>query len=240
VLHQAVAVPRAALLHAWNLEAPGDVHPALRSSGLYVPDDRAEEVTRESLRLLAEAGLPSGQDGTLREVLYTLARPSREVYGWSSYADPSLDTASLVAEREGGAVGVTVHGDQVLLRPVEPRDLVEELVTSLPAVPAAAVPPLRVARAEIDGEGEDGRWRSGVTEVEGFRRQLARPRDGAHQLYGAVTVDGVRRRSRPLSVLDVSGLGRMLVFLDADDHVHRRPGTPAELTGALHTTLSGL
>ena len=73
-----------------------------------------------------------------------------------------------------------------------------------------------------------------------LRTQLSAPRDAAHQLYGAVTYDGARRRSKPLTAIDVSGLGRILVFLDAEDRVHRLPGTPGALVDALRATWKGL
>lgn len=230
MLEHAVRVPRSALLHAWSLEGLGGPHPVLTSSGLFVPEHRAAELTRQCLRLLADVGLSTGRTLTpdFREVLRTLARPSREVYGWSSHADPERDSALVVVERDGEAVAATVRGDEVTLHPVDARRLVDEFVAMLPAFPAATVTPLRVPRADV------------VADVEDFHRRLTWSREAAHQLYGAVTVDGVRRRSRPLTLVDVSELGRMLLFVDTDEHVHRRPGTPAAVSDALLATLRGL
>ncbi|MER7114414.1 ESX secretion-associated protein EspG [Saccharomonospora azurea] len=180
---------------------------------------------------------PAGRRGTVdgrtltpdfREVLRTLPRPSREVHGWSSHAAHERDSALVVVERDGEAVAATVRGDEVTLHPVDARRLVDEFVAILPAFPAATVTPLRVPRADV------------VADVEDFHRRLTWSREAAHQLYGAVTVDGVRRRSRPLTLVDVSELGRMLLFVDTDEHVHRRPGTPAAVSDALLATLRGL
>ncbi|WP_050954307.1 ESX secretion-associated protein EspG [Saccharomonospora azurea] len=241
MLEHAVRVPRSALLHAWSLEGLGGPHPVLTSSGLFVPEHRAAELTRQCLRLLADVGLSTGRTLTpdFREVLRTLARPSREVYGWSSHADPERDSALVVVERDGEAVAATVRGDEVTLHPVDARRLVDEFVAMLPAFPAATVTPLRVPRADVDAVG-DGRRRADRRDVEDFHRRLTWAREAAHQLYGAVTVDGVRRRSRPLTLVDVSELGRMLLFVDTDEHVHRRPGTPAAVSDALLATLRGL
>src|SRR5690606_22979272 len=125
-------------------ERLGDPHPVLGSLGLYVPQDNRAELTRRCLRLLAELGLATDEvlAPRFRDTLLTLAEPGRELYCWSSFADPAHDRACLVAEREGEAVALSVHEDTVTLRPIDPRHLVEEFVTTLPQTPPAPVRPL--------------------------------------------------------------------------------------------------
>ncbi|EHR63485.1 ESX secretion-associated protein EspG [Saccharomonospora cyanea] len=246
MIAQPVDVPRLALLYTWDLEGFGEPHPALGSHGLYVSSGRTAELTRQCLRLLADVGLSTEHALTtmFRETLRTLARPARELYCWSAYADAGRDSALLVAERDGGAVAALVHGDTVTLRPVEPRHLVEEFVAMVPHVPPAPVRPFSVARSELEGADApdvgNSRPLADRRGVEELRDHLRAPREGAHQLYGAATVGGVRRRSSPLSLIDVAGLGRMLLFRDAEDHVHRRPGSAGNLSEALTATLRGL
>lgn len=246
VLRRPVDVPRVALLHTWTLERLGDPHPVLGSLGLYVPQDRRAELTRRCLQLLAELGLATGEVLTpeFRDTLHTLAEPGRELYCWSSFADPAHDSAHLVAERAGEAVVLSVRGDVVALRPVDPRYLVEEFVTTLPRTPPASVRPLVVPRGDVENRDSGDMANTDPLAHPGaadeLRAQLSAPRDAAHQLYGAVTSDGTRRRSKPLTAIDVSGLGRILVFLDGADRVHRLPGTPGALADTLRATWNGL
>ncbi|EIF00779.1 ESX secretion-associated protein EspG [Saccharomonospora glauca] len=245
MLAQPVSVPKVALLHSWGLEGLGEPHPVLGSHGLHVPSGRTAEFTRQCLELLARVGLSTEQALTsgFRDTLRTLARPSRELYCWSAYADPHRDGALLVAERDGEAVAAFVHGDTVSLRSVDPRRLVEEFVALLPPAPAASVRSLSVPRSEFESteavDEDDGFRITGRRDVKELRDHLKAPREGVHQLYGAVTVNGARRRSDPLSLIDVAGLGRMLVFRDAEDFIQRRPGSVEALTEALAVALRG-
>lgn len=246
VLERPVDIPRVVLLHTWTVERLGDPHPVLGSLGLYVPQDNRAELTRRCLRLLAELGLATDEVLTprFRDTLLTLAEPGRELYCWSSFADPAHDRACLVAEREGEAVALSVHEDTVTLRPIDPRHLVEEFVTTLPQTPPAPVRPLTVPRVDVENPDDHDMGHTDPLAEPGaadeLRTQLSAPRDAAHQLYGAVTYDGARRRSKPLTAIDVSGLGRILVFLDAEDRVHRLPGTPGALVDTLRATWKGL
>ncbi|MFC4003939.1 ESX secretion-associated protein EspG [Prauserella oleivorans] len=240
VLRGPVDVPRPVLLHTWGVERLGDPHPVLGSFGYYVPQDAVAELTRQCLRLLAELGLATGDSLTreFRDTLRTLAQPGRELYCWSSFADPEQDRACLVAERDGEAVELQVQGDVVSIGPADSRRLVEAFVASLPDVPAARVRPLTVDRAEFEQRGETGLddplAQPGAADE--LAKQLQAPRDAVHQLYGAVTSDGRRRRSRPMSAIDVSGAGRVLVLVDGHDRLHRLPGTPGVLAETLVAT----
>ncbi|CAM3046307.1 ESX secretion-associated protein EspG [Saccharomonospora xinjiangensis] len=242
-----VDVPRAALQHAWGLEGLGEPHPILGRYGLHLSDDGNAELTRRCLSLLAGVGLATAHALTpaFRDTMRTLAMPAREFYCWSSFADSRRDSATLVATRDGTAVGAVVRGETVTLWPIDPQQVIAEFLATLPDVKAAPVHALTVPRSDLDGRPseEDGGSRSRAQrrrEAGELKRHLAAVREGAHQLYVAVTVGGVRSRSSPLSLIDVAGLGRVLLFRDGGDRINFRPGRREVVAEALIGTMRGL
>jgi hypothetical protein len=224
------------VLHLWELEGLGDPHPVLGAFDLYVPQNERAEFSRQCFRVLAELGL-AHEDMLTREfrvVLRVLASPGRELHCWSVHTDaPGRDRKLLVASAGDEAVAVQVQGDAVEIVPIDGRRLVEEFVAELPEFPPAPVRDLHTTRQAFDvrAENHDMFSESLSPEME-LERELKAPREAVHQVYAGGTVDGRYRRSRPISVIDIREEGRICVFADAEQNLHRLAGTPANLARA--------
>lgn len=217
------------------MERLGEPHPVLGSAGFYTYQDMSGTFDRACLGLLTELGLANGErlEPEFRETLRVLAQPGRELYCWSSYADPAGDEAFLVAALENDAVALRTSGDTVLLQAVEESRFVEEFVALLPEVPAARVPRISLARNEFDRRDENRDHLAGPGAADRLEAALKAPRDALHQLHVATRTDGGRQRSEPLSVIDLTGTGRILVYVDGHDRLQQVPGTPSRITAAL-------
>lgn len=239
MLSRPITVPRALLLHVWSLEELGDPHPVLGGSDLYVPADSAEEFTRECFDALAGLGL--ARDGILtRDFLATLrfiAAPDRELYCWSAHADRGQDRKFCVCAGGDEAVAMQVRGDVVSIVRVDERRLLDAFIDELPEFQAAPVPELTIARRDFEARDEpEDLFSSGPDPAKELNSQLRAPREAVHQLYAAKASGGRLRRSKPFSVIDVSEQGRILVFVDGQDNLHRLPGTPTNLAKTLVAT----
>jgi hypothetical protein len=243
-LSRPIALPRAVLSHVWELEGLGDPHPVLGASELYVPQDDRAEFTRRCFRELGALGLADEDMLTrdFRVVLRILASPGRELRCWSTYVDdPGRDRKFLVAAAGGDAVAMQVRGDAVAIVPVDERRLVEEFVGELPEFPPAPGADLHTTRQafEVRAENHDMFSATLTPEME-LERQLKAPRVAVHQVYAGCTVDGTYRRSRPFSVVDIRDEGRICVFADEQQNLHRVSGTPAALVRTFAAAWQGL
>lgn len=239
MLTRPITVPRALLLHVWSLEELGEPHPVLGGFDLYVPADSAEEFTRECFHALAGLGL--ARDGILtRDFLVALrliASAERELYCWSTHADNSRDRKLLVCAGGDQAVAMQVRGDVVSIVPVDERRVLEAFVDELPEFPAAPVPELTMARRDFATREESGNpFAAGPDPAKQLERQLRAPREAVHQVYAAKVSGSKLRRSKPFSVIDVSEQGRVLLFVDGQDNLHRLPGTSTNLARTLVAT----
>lgn len=243
-LSRPIALPRVVLLHLWELEGLGDPHPLLGAADLYVPQGERGEFTRRCFHELACLGLADGDMLTreFRVVLRILASPGRELYCWSAYVDdPGRDRQFLVASAGGDAVAMQVQGEAVAIVPVDERRLLEEFVGELPEFPPAPVPDLHTTRQAFDTRAENhDMFAASLSPEMELERQLKAPREAVHQVYAGGTSDGRYRRSQPLSVIDIRDEGRILVFADAQQNLHRLSGTPANLARAFAATWQGL
>ncbi|EHY88830.1 ESX secretion-associated protein EspG [Saccharomonospora azurea] len=240
VLSRPIALPRAMLLHVWELEGLGDPHPVLGASDLYVPQAERGEFTCRCFRELAGLGLAREDLLTrdFRVVLRILASPSRELYCWSTYVDdPGRDRKFLVAAAGGDAVAMQVRGEAVAIVPIEERRLVEEFVSELPDFPPAPVSDLRTTRQAFDVRAENhDMFAADLSPEMELERQLKAPREAVHQVYAGTTSDGRPLRSRPLSVIDIRDEGRICVFADGQQNLYRLSGTPANLARTFAAT----
>ncbi|WP_410666975.1 ESX secretion-associated protein EspG [Amycolatopsis sp. cmx-4-68] len=247
VLERAVVLPRHAFLVAWSMVDLPDPPPVIGTGRNLSADDadirRLHDSTRE---LLVGKGLARG--GRLNPVwvdtLRVIASPAREFYAFSHYRDDSHG-AVLIAATDDRAVRVITDPDVVVVEPVSPEWPATKLLDSLPDVPAAPVRTIRITRAEWDNpdshpadplaEPADSRVRDEFTAV------LAAPRDAAHQLYVARwDSDGHRRRSSPVTALDLRGRGRALTYATGDDCLVLVSGDTRETIKVLNDTAAGL
>ncbi|WP_085978661.1 ESX secretion-associated protein EspG [Saccharomonospora xinjiangensis] len=244
VLTRPVALPRALLLHLWELEGLGDPHPLLGASDLYLPQDQRGEFTRRCFRELGRLGL-AREDMLTREfrvALRIVASPGRELYCWSTYSDAEeRDRKFLVASAGGDAVAMQVKDESVTIVPIAERHLVEAFLGELPEFPPAPVPELHTTRQAFDVRAENhDMFAAELTPEMEFERRLKAPREAVHQVYAGGTPDGRYRRSEPLSVIDLREEGRILVFADGQQNLHSLPGTPANLAKTFAATWQNL
>ncbi|WP_253864416.1 ESX secretion-associated protein EspG [Prauserella halophila] len=236
-------MPRTVLLHLWELERLGEAHPLLSANDMYVPLAGREEFTRECFRALAEQGLAQGDTLTrdFRVALRVIASPDREIYCWSSCVDAGQDRKVAVMTAGGEAVAMQVKGETVGIVPSDERRLVEDFVTDLPERPPATTRELHTSRAAFDQRDRNhDMFASRLTQEKELEKHLKAPREAVHQVYVAGNSEGRHRRSKPFSVIDIRGQGRVLTFADGQDNLHCLPGTPANLTKTLTATWQSL
>lgn len=247
-LRHPVTVSRTILLHVWQQEGLGDPHPVLGGAENWVPSDGDGHFTRRCFDVLAGLGLANGELLT-REFSITLdmlAAPSRELYCLSTYPDAGNDRKFLFASGNREAAAIQVVGDTVHILPIDERHLVEDFVNELPEVPPARVRPLVIPKQEFHDRNNNPSTRRDLfaTEpgpVKELVAQLEQPRDAVHQIYVAVAIsETTRRRSAPFSVIDISAEGRVMIFTDGQQQLHRLPGTPAVLADTLTATVHAL
>lgn len=234
-----ITVPRTLLLQVWDVEELGDPHPVLGGLELYVARSRAEAFTHACWQALTGLGL--AEDATLtpefRLMLRVLSSPDRELYCWSAHADDRQDRRFLFCAAGGEAAAMQVRGEVVSIVPVEEHRLLEQFIDELPGFPPAPGSELTIAEREFERHDESGNlFSSGPDPVRELTQQLEAPREAIHQVYVARTLGGTLRRSRPFSVIDISEQGRVLIFVDGQDHLHRLPGTPMNLAKTLAAT----
>ncbi|GAA1251005.1 hypothetical protein GCM10009676_42230 [Prauserella halophila] len=240
VINRPVALPRLVLARLWELEGLGSAHPVLGVSEMYTPRDDRAEVDAGIFRGLEEVGIANGEMLTreFRVALRILASPERELYCWSSHGDdPSRSRALAMSTAGGQAVAVQVHDDMVTIAHVDERRLVEEFVGELPQVPAAPVRELHTSRAAYEQRDERrDMFAARPGPEQELHKHMNAPREAAHQVYTGATVDGRYRRSKPFSLVDIRGSGRILVFADGQQNIHLLPGSPANLARTFAAT----
>ncbi|AXB45559.1 ESX secretion-associated protein EspG [Amycolatopsis albispora] len=231
-LPRPIVLPLAAFRQAWKWQRLGPLHPVIGIEERWADSDTQRDLENRIADGLNRAGL--ARNGVpskhFKEVLAVLAEADREFYGWVGLVDSGNTAGVLVATDEFGSA-VRVFRDDTHLRLDHAEfDAPERcLVDSLPRVPPARVPELRVPKSRQDA----------VTEVTGSRRT------GVHKLHAArPDRGGSRRRSSPLTVLDLAGRGRVMTFVTeekgAEPQVSCVPGTPEAMVRQLRAADSAL
>ncbi|MGA6165508.1 ESX secretion-associated protein EspG [Amycolatopsis magusensis] len=227
-----IVLPLAVFRQAWKWQGLGPLHPVIGIEERWADTDTQRDLENRILDGLTRAGL--ARNGVLsrhfKDVLKVLAEADREFYGWVGLVDSGRSAGVLVATDEFGSA-VRVFRDDAHLR-LDQADFdapERSLVDSLPRVPPAPVPELRVPRSKADA----------VTEVTRTRRT------GVHKLHAArPDRGGSRRRSAPLTVLDLAGRGRVMTFVTegkgAEPQLTCAPGGPEALVRHLHAADSAL
>jgi hypothetical protein len=250
VIDRPVRLPRLAFLAAWELQGLGTPPPVVGINDLYLTDELRVGILRRTLARLADFGLatPHRLEPPLRATLATMATASHEFYAWSSFRDGDVG-AILVASSRDEAVRLITDGTIVHLDPIDADQLAEHFVDTLPDIPGARVRPIAVASSDY---ADDRHLGDPLAEPSAAEQQAARlrdllshERDAVHQLYAAVRDrEDVRRRSVPLSAIDLSDRGRVITFLSGEDHgpdiINLVPGTRAKTISLLKATINGL
>lgn len=243
VIDEPVRLPRPAFLTAWELAGAGEPHPVLGVNDYYMTDEFQAELQRRTLDTLTALGL--ARHGALsrpfRETLTVIARSDRQFYSWTGGRDEDGSGAILVAALGEDAVRMVTDHREIALDPIAADRLAEHFVETLPDVAGAAVRPLTVWRSDYENPAEPGRDDPLAGPANGPVRRLKdlmrADRDAVHQLYTAVRGgDGARRRSMPVSAIDLTGQGRVLTFADPGhdgERIHLVSGTPGNLIATL-------
>jgi hypothetical protein len=244
LIDRPVHLSRSAFLTAWQLAQLGELPIVVDPDLVYRTEEAAAVLRRHDLAALYDLGLAtSGGELTRpwRATLDVLAHPGREFYAWSNFREADNDGALLVAESGRDAVRLITDHRSIRLEPVASRESAESLVAALPDREAARTTPMRIPKAHYDDNGReyesDDLLAEVDHEVDELRHLMRAGRDAAHQLYAA-THDGagLRFRSTPLSVLDLTGRGRVLTFVEhtgREAWVNVLPGHRANLVEAL-------
>ncbi|MFI5612518.1 ESX secretion-associated protein EspG [Amycolatopsis sp. NPDC051903] len=251
IIDRPVRLPRAVFLTAWQVAELGDLPVVVNPDQEYRTEEAEATLRRRALEALYDLGLAtSGGDLTpqWRATLDVLARPRRELYSWSTFRNGDDDGAILVAESGRDAVRLITDHRTVQLDPVPARESAEHFVAALPSRAPARIAPLRIPKAHYDDLGReydtDDLLAELPHEADELRHLMRAGRDAAHQLYAATRDrSGQRMRSAPLSVLDLTGRGRVLTFLDTTGgelQIQVHPGHHAHLVEALHLTFDAL
>jgi hypothetical protein len=252
VVDSAVVLPKMAFVTVWELENLGEPHPVIGPNNYYMTDEFRAELHRHTYASLEELGLAAEGlvSEELRRTMHVIASSDRQFYGWSSTAHGG-DDAILVAALGRDAVRIATDDEVILLDPIPAETLTEHFVEALPEVPAAHVMPVTVPESQLDDP-------SGFTNssplaqladtgpVDYLNNVMRAQRDAVHQLYAAVRGrSGERRRSMPLSAIDLTGQGRVFTFLNkhpktGQKQINLLPGTPANLISVLEATCGNL
>jgi hypothetical protein len=253
VIDKPVRIPRLALLTAWEWERLGEPHPVLGANNYYMTDEFRADLQQRTHDALTGLGLASGGVLTPRfqATLATIARADRQFYSWTNFPRRSDDDgAILVAELSRDAVRLLTDDTVVQLDPVSADGLAGHFLDALPEAPAAGVRPMWVAKSTFDGVDDGSPVRpladnSRSSDVTRLRELMAADRDAVHQIYTAIRDrSGHRRRSLPLSAVDLTGQGRILTYVNDDGNGQQQinvfPGNRRNMLTALEATLDGL
>jgi hypothetical protein len=239
VLERAVVLPTLAFTTAWSMLDLGRPPAVLGTdTQFWVADTARRELEAATLQLLAGHGLArKNQLNELwRATLQVIDAAEREYYAWSGRND-GTHQAALVALRGEDAVRLLVTDTNVEVRPLPVKWPATSLYDTLPDVPGARVRTVTVPVPDAETASDPF---ADHTDEDYLRQMTARPQDAVHQLYTARRADGVRSRSLPVTALDLTGHGRVLVYRTGDDQIVLKPGPPSEVVRTLNATHEAL
>ncbi|WP_370940328.1 ESX secretion-associated protein EspG [Amycolatopsis sp. cg13] len=242
IIDRPLRMPRPVFLALWHAEDLGKTPVVVEDTPMYLTEEGAAERAKRTRDLLAQLGETTAE--ALRGTLKLLANARHEVYGWTDFGTHQEDNGAILVAASGReAVRLITDAEFVQLDPVSPHELAACLVMAMPDCPPAAVRAMRVRREYYDNGGADPLAEEGG-DADELRYLMRAPRDAVHQLHAAVRDErGGRRYSSPLSVIDLSGRGRVLSFQSTRDgaaQISVGPGNRASLIDAVDRTLAGL
>ncbi|WP_410576136.1 ESX secretion-associated protein EspG [Amycolatopsis sp. lyj-108] len=248
VIDAPVALPKRVFLTAWGMLDLGELHPIFGTDiHFWADDDASRQMHTRTMELLREHRLARGDrlSPLWTRTLGVLASPGREFYGWSQYLGDGSHGGILVAAHGDDAVRVLADDTTVAIEPVPAKWLASKLLDALPDLDGADV---RTVCVPQDFYNDPESARSGplsdpidTRDIDYLNAAMGRERDAVHQLYTA-TRDGAgeRRRSTPVTALDLTDGGRVLTYLTGDGEILLTSGTPREVVKTLNDTASGL
>ncbi|WP_134733792.1 ESX secretion-associated protein EspG [Amycolatopsis nivea] len=241
IIDRPLRMPRSVFLALWHEENLGKAPVVVEDTPMYLTEEGAAERAKRTRGLLEDLGETAD---ALRGTLKLLATARHEVYGWTDFGTHQEDNgAILVAATKPDAVRLITDAEFVQLDPVSPDELAACLVMAMPECPPASVRAMRVSREYYENGGADPLAEEGG-EADELRYLMRAPRDAVHQLHAAVRDGrGERRYSSPLSVLDLSGRGRVLSFQTTNGgeaQISVYPGNRASLIDAVNRALVSL
>ncbi|WP_370948824.1 ESX secretion-associated protein EspG [Amycolatopsis sp. cg5] len=251
VIDRPVRIPKLAFHLIWDLADLGEPHPVVGTNNYYMTSEFQAEMEVRALGRLAQLGLASDGlvDRRLNGTLRAIAECDSQFYAWSTFHDRDDSGAILLAAAGPDAVRLITDHEIVQLEPISPSRLAEQFVATLPDVPGAGIRPMAVSRAAYgprDFDAQDPLAEARVSGSAEYLRELMRAeRDAVHQLYVAVRDRaGARRRSLPLSAIDLADEGRVLTYLtdsdDGEEEINLVSGTSRKLVAVLEATVDGL
>lgn len=234
VIDRPIILPKLAFLTAWTMFDAGELPPAF-GTGVHhwTSADGRRELEARAMTVLTELGLARNHrlNGLWRSTVLVLAGAGREYYAFSNFAD-GRSCSVLIASRAEDAIRTIVDDHVVALEPIDNKWFATALLDTLPDVPAAAIRPAIVPDA---AEG------AGAPDLDRLNEVMHRPRDAVHQIYVARRdVDGERRRSVPVTAVDIRGSGRVLVYTDSEGGIVMKPASARQFVLTLNTTYDGL
>ncbi|UKD54219.1 ESX secretion-associated protein EspG [Amycolatopsis sp. FU40] len=242
IIDRPLRMPRSVFLALWHGEDLGKAPVVVEDTPMYLTEEGAAERAKRTRELLNALGDTAD---ALRSTLRLLATARHEVYGWTDFGTHQEDNgAILVAATKPDAVRLITDSEFVQLDPVSPDELAACLVMAMPECPPAAVRAMRVSREYYDGGGSADPLAEEGGDADELRYLMRAPRAAVHQLHAAIRDGrGERRYSSPLSVIDLSGRGRVLSFQssrDGEAQISVYPGNRASLIDAVNRTLTSL
>ncbi|WP_406640965.1 ESX secretion-associated protein EspG [Amycolatopsis sp. WGS_07] len=240
IIDRPLRMPRPVFLALWHAENLGKVPVVVEDTPMYLTEEGAAEREKRTRELLAQLGETAK---ALLDTLKLLATARHEVYGWTDFGTHQEDNGAILVAASGReAVRLITDAEFVQLDPVAPNELAACLVMAMPECPPASIRVMRVSREYYDGGSADPLAEEGG-EADELRYLMRAPRDAVHQLHAAVRDERGRRYSSPLSVIDLSGRGRVLSFQstrDGEAQISVYPGNRASLIDAVDRTLAEL
>jgi EspG family len=253
VIDAAVTLPTLAFITAWQLEDAGALHPVFGTGHhYYLADEARAKLRAQTLEVLTERRLARRGviNPLLRDTMAIIARADLEYYSWSTFASGPEHAGSILTARRGSdAVRVIVGGDVVMLQPLTSGWLTDAFVETLPSVAGAPIRAVSVTQSLYDdpkGLGNRSPLAAApdTIDVDYVAGLMAARRDAVHQLYAATRVDGERRRSSPITAVDLAAQGRIVTYLsddaNGDERINLAPGSTSKIVGLLEATSRSL
>lgn len=232
----------------WLIRREGaDPHPVLVTTPVWLDPDAATAEDRRAVDELRGLGLHDGRRLTpdFTDVVGTLVRPRRELYGWLTAVEDGVvrrRAVLAVTAHQIGIVLVRLDTDHTVMAVVPPSRVAPAFAGELPDVPAAPGREIAIAYRTFQATLDDGDEFTGFgadndPDAQELRDQLRQPRRGAGELYAAARDDNSTRHriERPVVYLDTAH-GRWIAerrTTTTDDIAALVPATAAAATERL-------
>jgi hypothetical protein len=234
VIDRPIILPKLAFLTAWSMLDVGQMPTAFGTNlHHWTSADGQRELEARAMAALTDLGLARNHrlNDLWRSTIHVLAAAGREYYAFSNFAD-GRSCSVLVAARDEDAIRAVIDDHIVSLEPIENKWFATALLDTLPDVPAAAIRSAAVSKAAEEADAHD---------LEHLNEVMRRPRDAVHQIYVARRgTGGERRRSVPITAVDIRDSGRVIVYTGSDGDIVMKPASARQFVRTLNTTYDGL